>query len=129
MSQQQSITVKNSLIIEKNREFIRKSLIEDRTVQWIADQLEINVHHLSRKYLNTIASNLVLHRARLGHKDEPYYLTEDEMLNEVEYNYNTLSDDEKEIYNKRQEVSEPSGDNAGDDGFYGGPSNYLSCGL
>ena len=36
----------------------------------------------------------------LGHKDEPYYNTEAEMLSCAIYNYETLSKDEKIIYNK-----------------------------
>jgi hypothetical protein len=37
---------------------------------------------------------------KLGHKDEPYYKTEDEMLKEPVYTYESLSDSEKEIYNR-----------------------------
>ena len=38
----------------------------------------------------------------LGHKDEPYYNTEAEMLSCAIYKYETLSKDEKIIYNKNK---------------------------
>lgn len=37
---------------------------------------------------------------RLGHKDEPYYKTEKEMLDEPNYTYESLSKSEKKIYDK-----------------------------
>jgi len=36
----------------------------------------------------------------LGHKSEPYYKTEWEMMYEPHYSYNSLSPSEKEIYNE-----------------------------
>jgi hypothetical protein len=36
----------------------------------------------------------------LGHKSDPYFKTEDEMLNEPVYTYESLSTSEKEIYDK-----------------------------
>lgn len=37
----------------------------------------------------------------LGHKDEPYYKTEDEMFNDHNYTYEDLSQEEKKIYESR----------------------------
>lgn len=37
---------------------------------------------------------------KLGHKDEPYYKTEKEMLDEPKYTYESLSPSEKKIYDK-----------------------------
>ena len=37
---------------------------------------------------------------KLGHKDEPYYKTEDEMLNDKVYTYESLSPSEKQIYDE-----------------------------
>ena len=37
---------------------------------------------------------------KLGHKDEPYYKTETEMLKEPEYTYESLSPSEKKIYDE-----------------------------
>ena len=39
-------------------------------------------------------------KCRLGNKTVPYYLTEEEMLEDKEYTYESLSISEKEIYNK-----------------------------
>lgn len=38
---------------------------------------------------------------RLGHKDEPYYETEDELFNNHNYTYEDLSPEEKKIYESR----------------------------
>lgn len=121
--------VRNSLTIEKNRTLIRQLTVEGRSVDYIAKKIGVGTHALSRKYLSSLTANVELHRVEMGHKDEPYYLTEEEMLNEVKYDYNTLSDEEKQIYNERQEAGILGRDFTSDDGFYGGPSNYLSCGL
>ena len=128
-SPQESTMVRNSLTIEKNRTLIRQLTVEGRSVDYIAKQIGVGTHALSRKYLSSLTANVELHRVEIGHKDEPYYLTEEEMLNEVKYDYNTLSDEEKQIYNERQEAGILGMDFTSDDGFYGGPSNYLSCGL
>jgi len=40
----------------------------------------------------------------LGHKDEPYYKTEKEMLEDKIYNFASLSESEKKIYKKRHQV-------------------------
>ena len=41
-------------------------------------------------------------RGCLGHKDESYYQTELEMLKIKKYDYESLSEDEKIIYNKNK---------------------------
>jgi len=41
-------------------------------------------------------------RGCLGHKDEQYYETELEMLKIKKYDYESLSEDEKIIYNKNK---------------------------
>ena len=43
-----------------------------------------------------------VHKRPLGHKNEPYYNTEAEMLSCAIYKYETLSKDEKIIYNKTE---------------------------
>ena len=45
---------------------------------------------------------LNVHNKVMGHKDEPYYVTELEMLQIKKYNYESLSEDEKIIYNKNK---------------------------
>lgn len=117
----------NFLIIEKNRTLIRQLTIEGKSVQYIADTIGVDINYLSRKYLNSLAANVEMHRVRIGYKDEPYYLTEEEMLNEVKYDYNTLSDEEKQIYNWREEVGILGWDFTGDDGLHGRSPNPIPC--
>ena len=121
--------VRNFLIIDKNKILIRQLTLDGKSVQYIADAIGVDIHDLSRKYLSSLTANIDIRKVEMGHKDEPYYRTEEEMLNEVKYDYNTLSDEEKQIYNERQEAGSLGRYFAGDDGFYGGPSNYFSCGL
>ena len=108
----------NSLIIEKNRILIRQLTIEGKSVQYIADTIGVNVHALNRKYLSSLSANVEMHRAEMGHKDEPYYRTEEEMLNEV--NFNNLSDGEKEIYIEREKTGELGKYFASTNGLHGG---------
>jgi len=43
---------------------------------------------------------------RLGHKQEPYYKTEGEMLFDTEYTYESLSKEEKELFNKNKKTKQ-----------------------
>ena len=126
---QESIMVMSSLIIEKHKTLIRQLTIEGRSVEYIAKHIGVGRHELNRKYLETLTANVEMHRAEMGHKDEPYYLTEEEMLNEVKYDYNTLSDEEKQIYNWREEVGILGWDFTGDDGLHGRSPNPIPCSI
>ncbi len=54
-----------------------------------------NSKSVVRKVLN-------VHNKVMGHKDEQYYETELEMLKIKKYDYESLSEDEKIIYNKNK---------------------------
>jgi hypothetical protein len=50
---------------------------------------------LEKNFSNFLA---ILKQCPIGHKDEPYYETEDEMLSLPQYSYESLSEDEKRIF-------------------------------
>ena len=52
------------------------------------------IYHKDKKW--KVATNV----KRMGSKKEPYYKTEEEMLKEKMYDYESLSESEKQIYDK-----------------------------
>ena len=53
------------------------------------------IYHKDKKW------KVVTNIKRMGSKKEPYYKTEEEMLKVKVYDYESLSESEKEIYDKK----------------------------
>ncbi len=114
----QSTMVHNSIMLQKNKSKIKELFTEGKTLDEISEITGVKVWIISRK----LKGMLVKHYGKLdlGYKDGPYYESEEEMFNKKEYDYNSLSDGEKEIYNERKKTGELGKYFASPNGFYGG---------
>ena len=114
----QSTMVHNSIMFQKNKSRIKQLCSEGKTLEEISEITGVQVC-IVQKHIRGI---LVKHYGKvdLGYKDGPYYEYEEEMFNKKEYDYNSLSDGEKEIYNERKKTGELGKYFASAHGFYGG---------
>ena len=112
----QSTMVHNSIMFQKNKSRIRELCAQGKTIRDISEITGVIEHIIQRNLKKAILNHVG--NIELGHKDGPYYDTEEEMLTEI--NFNNLSDDEKEIYNKRKETGELGRYFTSNDGLHGG---------
>jgi hypothetical protein len=105
-------------MFQKNKYRIKELCQEGKTVKEISKLTGVVEHIVQRNLKKAILNHAG--NIELGHRDEPYYETEEEMLNEVEYNFNNLSDGEKEIYNQREKDGELGRYFTSTNGLYGG---------
>jgi hypothetical protein len=105
-------------MFQKNKSKIKQLCAEGKTLYEISEITGVQVC-IVQKYIRGI---LVKHYGKLdlGYKDGPYYESEEEIFNKKEYDYNSLSDGEKEIYNQREKTGELGKHFASAHGFYGG---------
>jgi hypothetical protein len=78
-----------------NEHAIRKLLHQGRTVRQVSIALDVPEVYI-RKYFSHI--KFQTWQKPLGSKQEPYYNSEEEMLKDPVYTYESLSDSEKDIY-------------------------------
>lgn len=105
----------NNMLFEKSN--VNKMIIEGKSLMDISKDLGVSFHCVQSR---VSVKNIDTTSIELGYKDAPYYETEEEMLIDKEYNYNTLSDDEKEIYDQRETAGSLGWYFASNDGLYGG---------
>lgn len=98
----QSTMVHNSIMFQKNKSRIRDLCREGKTIEEISEITGVMSHVVQRNLKKAILNHAG--NIELGHKDGPYYETEEEMLTEI--NFNNLSDDEQKIYNEREKNGE-----------------------
>lgn len=98
----QSTMVHNSIMFQKNKSRIRDLCREGKTIKEISEITGVQIDVVSRNIKGIIVK--YSGNIELGHKDGPYYETEEEMLTEI--NFNNLSDDEQKIYNEREKNGE-----------------------
>lgn len=103
-------------MFQKNKSKIRELCREGVTVKEISKITGVAEHIVQRNLKKVILNHFG--NIELGHKDGPYYETEEEMFNEIDFN--NLSDGEKEIYNQREKDGELGRYFTRSNGFYGG---------
>jgi hypothetical protein len=81
--------------LKYNEDAIRKMLAQGRRVEEVSLALDVPEVYIKR-YFNHLRVDGW--QKPLGFKEEPYYETEEEMLKDPVYTYESLSDSEKEIY-------------------------------
>ncbi len=107
----------NNILFEKEKRNINKMVIDGKSVMDISKDLGVSFHCVQSRLS---VKNIDTTKIELGYKDAPYYDTEEEMLIEKKYNYENLSDDEKEIYDQREAAGSLGRYFASNDGLYGG---------
>jgi predicted transcriptional regulator len=75
----------------------------DKIMSLIMKGYTVNeIHEKTGASYNTISKHLEYHKSlkgpALGHKNIPYYKTEEEMLEHPQYDYESLSESEKAIF-------------------------------
>ena len=110
--------VHNSIMFQKNKSRIRQLCTEGKTIKEISEITGVQIEIVSKK----IKGIIVKHYGNidLGYKDGPYYDTEEEMFNNKEYNFNSLSDGERKIYIEREKAGELGKYFTSTNGLHGG---------
>lgn len=83
--------------LKYDEDAICKMLSQGRRVEEVSLALDVPEVYI-RRYFNHL--RIDGWQKPLGSKEEPYYESEEEMLKEAIYTYESLSDSEKEIYDK-----------------------------
>ncbi len=118
VSKLQYMMARSSITFQKNKSIARKLCLEGKTLDQISEILKT-----SRWAVQRYSSGVIMNHTgniELGQKDGPYYETEEEMFNKNEYNFNSLSDGEREIYIEREKTGELGKYFASPYGLYGG---------
>lgn len=110
--------VRNSIMFQKNKTRIKELCTEGKTLEEISEITGVPAW-IIQKFIRGI---IVKHYGNidLGYKDSPYYESEEEMFNDKEYNFNSLSDGEREIYIEREKAGELGKYFASPYGLHGG---------
>lgn len=84
---------------EEEAKYIMSLLRKGNSLERISELVDRDCKYLERNYGN-FSMNCGLLNKTLGYKDSPYYENEDQMLNPPTYDYESLSEDEKELFHK-----------------------------
>ena len=117
-SKQRSTMEQNIMMLQKNRSKIKELILKGIPIDEISIMFNTTPKTIQRN-IKLITSNH-FGTLDLGQKEGPYYETEDEMYDFKEYNYNNLSDGEREIYLERKKTGELGKYFASPYGFHGG---------
>jgi hypothetical protein len=85
--------------------YVKRAIARGVTIKRLAQKYHVDYRVISQIFKefmwSTTETILVVSPKRLGYKDEAYYDTEAEMLREVSYSWEELSESEKEWYLSR----------------------------
>ncbi len=108
----------NIMMFQKNRSNIKELMLEGVPINDISNIFDTTPKTIKRNIKCITATHFGT--IELGQKEGPYYETEDEMYDFKEYNYNNLSDGEREIYIEREKTGELGKYFASSHGLHGG---------
>jgi hypothetical protein len=88
---------------KRQKEMVVKMYLAGYSPRYISEEKNYfasDVEYVIHKFVQNNMPEISVNQRTLGRKDVPYYKTEEEMLKEPEYTYESLSESEKQMYNE-----------------------------
>ena len=110
------------------RHQIKKDIINGELIENLPGKYNISWHFFIHNVTRAIGPSHDT-KGEFGYKKADDFLSEEEMLNTIEYNYENLSYGEKEIYHEREKDGSLGRYFASNDGLYGGYQGDIPEGI
>ena len=127
-SRQRITTVKDLSRLIDLRHQLRTDIINGELIENLPSKYNISWHFLIDNLIHAIGPSHDT-KGEFGYKKIDDFLSEEEMLNTIEYNYENLSYGEKEIYHQREEDGCLGRYFASNDGLHGGHQGDIPKGV
>lgn len=121
-------TVKDLSRLIDLRHQIKRDIINGELIENLPNKYNISWHFLIHNLVHAIGPSHDT-KGEFGYKKADDFLSEEEMLNTIEYNYENLSYGEKEIYHEREKDGSLGKYFTSNDGLYGGHQGDISEGI